>query len=250
LTILRAGTDSEIAQAVHESHAELVLHTACSYGRAGESTLQILDANVRFGMLLLEAAKSLGGAAFLNTGSALDPEVSAYALTKRQFSQWGCLEASHAQNGLRFIDIRLQHMYGPGDDASKFTTHVIRSCARNVPALSLTAGEQQRDFIYIDDVLSAYERLAGLALEQPAGRVSIIELGSGEAPTLRHFVETVHQLSGSRTRLDFGALPYRPNEAMLCRADLTAMRALGWTPRYDLRAGIARTLELERINTP
>ncbi len=70
------------------------MHTACSYGRKGESPLDVLDANLRFGMLLLQAAldatpRDGGPVALLNTGTVLAPDVSLYALSKTQFSAWG-----------------------------------------------------------------------------------------------------------------------------------------------------------------
>ena len=134
-------------------------------------------------------------------------------------------------------------MYGPDDDASKFTTSVLHACHDHVEALALTAGEQRRDFVFIDDVVDAYATLLRRAPELASSES--IDVGSGTAPTVREFVETVHALCRSKTRLDFGAQPYRPNEAMHCRADLTRMRQLGWTPQYDLRSGLLRTIELE-----
>jgi nucleoside-diphosphate-sugar epimerase len=183
---------------------------------------------------------------FLNTGSDLAPNVSPYALSKYQFAQWGRTMVSAnpgADSGLQFINVLLQHMYGPGDDPSKFTTHVMRACHANQERLQLTAGEQQRDFIFIDDVVSAYETLLQRASQLAA--YDEIDVGSGEAPSVRSFVETVHQLTASTTHLDFGAQPYRPNEAMLCQADTTRLRGLGWQPLYSLQAGLKKTLEQE-----
>ncbi len=70
-------------------------------------------------------------------------------------------------------------MYGPGDDSSKFTTHVIESCRRNEPRLALTAGEQLRDFIHIDDVVRAYDRIVDRQGDFAAS--DAIEVGSGDA---------------------------------------------------------------------
>lgn len=142
-----------------------------------------------------------------------------------------------------FINVLLQHMYGPGDDASKFTTHVLHACHRNDPVLKLTAGEQARDFIYIDDVVSAYDTL--LTQRHQLDTVQDIDVGSGVAPTIRQFVETAHRLTASRTELLFGALPYRANEAMHCLANVARMTQLGWVPAFDLNAGLKKTIELE-----
>lgn len=240
----RCTTDTEVDAFVRKVQPELVVHTACAYGRQGETSLQLFDANLRLGTVVLQALQNAAKPVdFINTGSALAPEVSPYALSKHQFAQWGRMLANQSGDQLRFVNVLLQHIYGPGDDASKFTTHVVQACHRNDTALKLTAGEQARDFIYIDDVVSAYDTLATQCwkLEE----VLDVEVGSGAAPTIREFVETVHHLTASHTKLLFGALPYRANEAMYCLANIERMKQLGWQPAYDLNAGLKKTIELE-----
>ncbi len=235
--------DASITAAVHAARPDAIVHAACAYGRAGETPATIFAANVSFGVALLEAARTLDCAnptTFLNTGTVLDADVSLYALTKRQFSAWGSQVSRSWASRLRFIDIGLQHMFGPGDDASKFTTHVMHACLRNEAELALTAGEQRRDFIHVDDVVAAYDAVLRHASEFGAG--DAIDIGSGEAPTVREFVETVHRLTASKTVLKFGALAYRPREAMHCVADTTRLRALGWAPAHDLASGLKSTL--------
>jgi CDP-paratose synthetase len=240
----RYGNDDEILDFVHRTQPDTVVHTACAYGRVGETTLQLTDANIRFGLSLLQALEALQYPVnFINTGTVLAPNVSPYALSKHQFADWGRRFCTHTHNRIHFLNVLLQHMYGPGDDQSKFTTHVLHACHRNDPILKLTAGEQARDFIYIADAVSAYTLLiqAAHALEPAMD----IEVGSGTAPTVREFVETVHAITGSNTELQFGALPYRANEAMHCQADITTMRRLGWQPHFSLTSGIKKTLDME-----
>jgi nucleoside-diphosphate-sugar epimerase len=180
---------------------------------------------------------------FINTGTVLDADVSFYALTKQQFSHCGRFLAAQCPCQLRFINVLLQHMYGSGDSQTKFTTRVLRACYRNEFSLELTSGEQKRDFIYIDDVVSAYSTL----IEQRAkfSNIEDIEVGSGTASTIREFVDIVHNATASRTLLRFGALPYRRNEPMFLQADISKIKALGWHPEFDLELGVRRTLELE-----
>ena len=244
LDIGRCATDDEVAAFVKQVQPEVVVHTACAYGRQGESSLQLFDANLRMGLVLMQALQNVAEpVTFINTGSALAPEVSPYALSKNQLAQWGRMLATQNTGSFQFINVMLQHMYGPGDDASKFTTHVLHACQRNDPVLKLTAGEQARDFIYIDDVVSAYDTLLMQRhLLEPA---QDIEVGSGVAPSIRQFVESAHRLTASRTELLFGAIPYRTNEAMHCLANLKRMTQLGWTPVFDLDAGLKKTIELE-----
>lgn len=240
----RCTTDAETSSYVNTFQPECVVHTACAYGRQGESNLQILDANVRLGLIALQALKGVKQlVSFINTGSALSPDVSPYSLSKYQFVQWGRMLAAQSAGQLKFVNVLLQHMYGPGDDASKFTTHVLHACHRNDPVLNLTAGEQERDFIYIDDVVSAYDTL--LKKRNQLDVSLDIEVGSGLAPTIKEFVETAHRLTFSQTHLNFGALPYRANEAMHCQANTEAMVQLGWQPLHDLNAGLTKTIKKE-----
>lgn len=244
IEIGRCTTDAEVGSFVNEVQPAVVVHTACAYGRKGETSLQLFDANLRFGLVILQALQHVAQpVSFINTGSALMPDVSAYALSKHQFAQWGRMLATQSGGQLRFVSVLLQHMYGPGDDVSKFTTHVLHACHSNASELKLTAGQQARDFIYIDDVVSAYDTLITKSLQ--LGAVLDIEVGSGVTPTIREFVETAHRLTASRTELLFGALPYRPNEAMHCQANLNGMAQLGWQPAYDIEAGLRKTIELE-----
>ena len=243
-TLGRCATDDEVDVFVRRVRPDVVIHTACAYGRQGETPLQLVDANFRFGLTIIQALQGIEQpVCFINTGSALTPEVSLYALSKHQFVQWGKTLAAQSGGKLHFINVLLQHMYGPGDAPSKFTTHVLQACRRNEPTLKLTAGEQVRDFIYIDDVVNAYSTL--LAHCDQLGVALDIEVGSDEAPTIRVFVETVHRLTASQTELLFGALPYRDNEVMYCKANLEHIKTLGWKPLFGLEAGLKKTIELE-----
>ena len=239
-----AGIDG-LAELVARSCPAVIVHAAASYGRRGETALDVLDANLRYGTALLQAALDVSAPhiTVINTGTVLAPEVSLYALSKTQFSQWGATLAARDPAALQFIDVRLQQMYGPGDDPSKFTTHVLASCRANEPRLALTAGEQRRDFIHVDDVVQAYDRI--LARRADFSTADRIDVGSGEAPRMRDFVELARRLTGAVTELNFGAVPYRDNEAMLCVADTTRLLSLGWTPRFDLEAGLRHTLQQE-----
>lgn len=239
----RCAGDEEISQFIHDVQPQIIVHTACAYGRVGERVIDVVDTNLRLGLQILEATKSIKHpVTFINTGTVLEPTVSDYALSKNQFVAWGKRFGVASGGQLQFINILLQHMYGSDDDPSKFTTHVLKACSENKPTLDLTLGEQHRDFVYIADVVSAY--VAVVEQRHTLGAVQDIEAGSGEAPSVREFVETVHQLTNSTTKLNFGAIPYRANEAMLCRADISKLKEMGWAPKYSLLSGLKETIEL------
>ena len=239
----RCTNDAEITQFIQDVQPQIIVHAACAYGRQGERLIDVVDTNLHLGLFLLEATKSIRQpVTFINTGTVLESTVSDYALSKHQFVAWGKRFTSASDGKLQFINVLLQHMYGPGDGSSKFTTHVLKTCSANNPTLNLTAGEQHRDFVYIADVVSAYATI--VQQRHALNTVQEIELGSGEAPSVREFVETVHQLTNSATKLRFGAIPYRPNEAMLCKADISKLKEMGWSPKYSLVSGLKETIGL------
>lgn len=250
VNIVSAVTAEEISAVVCTVSPEVIVHTACAYGRNGENSIDLLSANVTLGAVLLQAlldsaSQHTQPVTFMNTGTVLAPDVSLYALSKNQFSAWGRALAMQASDKLRFIDIQLQQMYGYGDDRSKFTTNVIEACRNNDSHIALTAGEQRRDFIHITDVVSAFNSI--LEHRHSFAASDHIEVGSGEAVTMRSFVELAKLLACASTTLNFGAVPYRANEAMLSVADTTRLRALGWQPSMKLADGL-RTVLSEKLS--
>jgi len=227
---------------VQHGNIDAIIHTATAYGRNQESVSEIFAANTVLPLQLLDSGSRAGVKVFINTDTILDPNLNLYALSKNQLLQWGKFFSIH--NKLTFINLRLEHFYGPNDDASKFTTFVINNCMANTPELKLTLGEQKRDFIYIDDLVSAY-----LMILQEANdfehAFNEFDVGSGQSISIRSFVETVHRLTASKTHLAFGALPYRQDEVMHSEADICGLSALGWQSQYDLVAGLKKVIDEE-----
>ena len=229
----------------HNARIEAVVHTATCYGRAGESALEVFDANTRFPLQLLQTAIDFNTDTYFNTDTILSANLNTYALSKKHFADWGQILSK--TSATRFLSIRLEHMYGPSDASSKFTTWIVEQCMQNIAEIPLTFGEQERDFIYINDVVDAYRVLLSSVNNIKRG-ITQIGLGSGQAIKLREFVEIVHELTGSCSKLQFGALPYRDNEQMHSCAETRTLRKLGWNPRYNLKYGIQEVVETIKSN--
>jgi len=142
--------------------------------------------------------------------------------------------------------MRLEHFYGPGDDHSKFVSSLIRQFKEGVPEILLTHGHQKRDFIYITDVVDAYQSVLFDSMRGENG-FREFDVGSGRSIEIRKLVQMVQELFvDSPSALRFGALPYRPNEVMDSAVDLGPLRELGWSPRVPLEEGLRQTVEWER----
>ena len=219
---------------------DVVINTVGIYGRKGESAADILASNLCFAVELLQLCSRYKAKKFINTNTSADSMLNAYALAKRQFSDWGRLYAR--QSEIAVYDILLEHMYGPGDDTKKFIEFVIEKCRSNIDSLPLTKGEQKRDFVYIDEVVSAYLLLADAEMTG----YQQIGLGSGTNISIREVVEIIHRLTKSKTKLAFGALPYRGREVMESKPDLTILNLLGWKTQMDMETGIKKILGAEK----
>jgi CDP-paratose synthetase len=223
---------------------DAVLHFATDYGRSHTPPSALLQANTLFPLELLEHAASRGTRLFLNADTCYTLQykhLQSYTLSKKQLTQWGQLLATDES---RFVNLVLQHPYGPGDGPSKFVPYILKQCLEAQGDIALTPGEQRKDFIYVDDVIAAVKLVLDRA-DHLGGTYCDLDCGSGTAISIREFVETAHRLTHSRARLRFGALPYRENEIMFSQADITPLRRLGWEPRISLDDGIRRTLDQE-----
>jgi CDP-paratose synthetase len=224
---------------------EVIVHTATCYGRHGEKATELLQANLLLPLQLLEHTAAAGSFLFINTDTTLPSDLNQYALSKSQFVEW-C--RSLANYGNRIANVRLEYVYGPGDDETKFPTQVVRACVRQVPEFKLSPGEQLRDFIYIDDAVAAYMvLLEGARLQSKPWRN--YGLGTGATTSVAEFAETAKRESASLTRLNFGALPYRAKEPMRLCAKVGTLKSLGWRHEISLVEGIRKVIASERTHS-
>jgi nucleoside-diphosphate-sugar epimerase len=99
----------------------------------------------------------------------------------------------------------------------------------------VTAGEQIRDFLHIDDVASAIARVA------TADVTGVVNVGSGVPVRVRDVVAAAARACGREDLVRYGALPSREGDPAFVCADATRLRETGWSPAYDLERGMADT---------
>jgi UDP-glucose 4-epimerase len=137
---------------------------------------------------------------------------------------------------------RLFGVYGPGEAPHRLlpTLFTRLRAGERVP---LSPGTQERDFIYVDDVVDGILQVLRTLEHNP--QAVIMNIARGEPNSVRVFAETTADLlSADRALLGFGDLSTRPGEVPYFCGDPSMLYAYaGWKARYDLRAGIARAVE-------
>ncbi len=141
--------------------------------------------------------------------------------------------------GLQAVVLRLFTPYGPWESPGRLIPHTILS-ALDGREIAMTRGDQQRDFVYLDDVVEAL-RLAGDRTGSPG---TVLNIGSGIGRPVRTVVTKILELMGHPVRANLGALPTRADEIMEMSADVTAAaQLLEWSPQVSLDEGLGWCIE-------
>lgn len=220
----------------------IVINTVTNYGKIDNKVCSIVDTNLMFGLKLLEQSMNLNVKVFINTDTLLERDLNIYSLSKAQLVDWMKFLSNKST---KMINIKIEHMYGPKDDENKFIYWLINKLKQNVDEIDLTFGIQKRDFIYIDDVVNAYETI--IKNIDNFSNFEEFELGSGNSVEVKNFVEKIYEEISNKqtlnTKLNFGALSYRNNENMEMKANIQKLNNLGWKSTVSIEDGIKKILE-------
>ena len=218
-----------IEDGIEESEFDYFFHIATNYGKNGETFEEILKTNVDFPLSILD--KVIIRKSLFNFDTSLPPDLNPYSLTKFKFLEK--LKLNHPE--IKIINLKLEHFFGPKD--GKFIDYIINGLKLNKEEISLTKGEQIRDFVYYKDVLTAIEVLLK---STDNGDYSV---GSGHGLSLKEVVLKIKELSGNtKTKLLWGSIPYRETEVMYSVADTKKLTDLGWKSQYSIDQGVREIL--------
>ncbi|MDO8962992.1 MAG: NAD-dependent epimerase/dehydratase family protein [Coriobacteriia bacterium] len=191
-------------------------------------------------LVAVGTAEEYAGREPLYSESMREAPVSAYSFSKT--SMVHMLQTFHRVHGLPAVVLRPTIAYGPGQGTEMFLPALIEAMMRG-DRFPMTAGEQMRDFIYVDDVVEALVAAAST----PSASGGIFNVGSGESVMLRHVAMRVERLAGRAGLLGLGEVPYRAGESMAYAVDISSARSvLGWSPAVGLDEGLAITVESYR----
>lgn len=162
--------------------------------------------------------------------SALEP-ATLYGTSK--VSLYKLAMAAAPVLGIEVAWARIFNPYGPDEAPQRLLGHFLAG-VRSGGDLRFSAGQQKRDFIHVDDVAAA---IVCLAESQVTGAVNV---ASGDARTVREFIETAGQAAQVGDSLRFGERPLAAQDVPLVVASIQRLVGeVGFTPRFGFADGIA-----------
>ena len=206
--------------------SEVLIHLAAHSANVPYDTLEnCLKFNVFETLNLFNKAYEAGIRNFVITGScfeygkkgeeydyippdaALFPTLS-YPTSKAAasiiLSQW----ALEKKVSLKIL--RLFQIYGEGELKSRLWPSLVNKAKRGED-LSMTLGEQIRDFINVKDVAN---KILEESLSKNKRMILIKNIGSGKPTRIRDFALQIWNDLEAKGKINFGSIPYRNNEVM------------------------------------
>lgn len=144
--------------------------------------------------------------------------------------------------GIETVSLRVFNAYGPGQHLPAshppVVMNILRQATRRGTVVVHGDGSQTRDYVFVDDVVSAMIA----ASTAPHLDNAIINVGHGVETSVRELVRLVLEITGSNAEVLYNPRN-DPGVSRMC-ADLSLAREkLGYHPRISLADGIRLTLE-------
>jgi CDP-glucose 4,6-dehydratase len=149
--------------------------------------------------------------------------------------------------GLPVAVSRFANVYGGGDlNFTRLIPETAVAVLEGRPPRIRSDGSPERDFLHVDDAVSAYLVIADIL--GAGGAAGEAFNAGGERPhSVREVIELIVELTGAEVEPDFQGTGNPDGEIDRQFVDSTKLRDLtGWRPTVDLREGLRRTLDWYR----
>lgn len=236
-----------------------VIHLATNYIKVhrDDDINDLIDSNVTLPTNLVELSIKHDVGFFINTGTFFEYDLysnpiseqskkepfNLYASTKLAFEQM--LQYYKSTSSLNILTLKLAAPFGYNDN-HKLIPYLIKSALNNDEVI-LEKGEQEWDFIYVKDVVSAYLKAIELCLNTKRTLFEDILIGTGKKTSIKKIVNIINGLSGK----EFIKLEkeYPTNQIFIAYTDNSkAKNLLQWIPQYSVEKALKETYELYKDN--
>ena len=247
----------ELCKVFKESSVDTVVHLAAltDVDESVREPSKYFDFNVNGTLSVLEAcrlsdvgkvilassAAVYGDAGETAVNESLRPKpMSPYATTK--ICGEALVETYSRLYGFKFSILRFFNVYGPRMFRSGYSGVIgefIKRLFAREPLAIYGDGEQVRDFIYVEDAADAILK----AIETPLN--DVFNIASGKPTSINELARLLMDVAGIKCEVKYEAP--KPGDIRFSLADISkAVEKLGWSPKTDLRVGLAFTVDWYR----
>ncbi|MBU6232972.1 MAG: SDR family NAD(P)-dependent oxidoreductase [Acidobacteria bacterium] len=264
-TFLHADiTSTESVDAVEQFRPDVVFHLAAQADVRVSVANPVFDATVNIigSLRVIEAAVKGGAQRIVAAASGgtlygeVDPSdlpisesmpwqpLAPYGISKKVMIDY--LRSAQAIYGIETTSLALGNVFGPRQDphgeAGVIAIFFQHYQAATTPTVFGT-GDQTRDFIYVEDVVSAF-----LAASERTGTGALFNIGTGIETSVRDLVNYMNRIT--RSEVEPVRAPARAGELDRSVLDITAAsHQLHWSPRVGIEEGLIRTWQwFQQVN--
>jgi ADP-L-glycero-D-manno-heptose 6-epimerase len=182
------------------------------------------------------SASTYGAATSASAESRTAAPANVYAFSKAIMDNVASRAAQESPAWI-IVGLRYFNVYGPREAHKGVPASMIYHLAQQMktgqrPRI-FRHGEQQRDFVYVKDIVQGTIRAAD------AKTSGIYNLGYGQPRSFNELVQILNQSLGTNLKPDYIENPHAHYQNFT-QADLSAARqALGYEPQFSLEAGVA-----------
>jgi len=179
----------------------------------------------------------------------IDNPITTYDFHKLQAERW--LKFYSKQGWVNGISFRLTNVYGPGPKSSSIDRGIlnlmIRKALKSEPLTIYGDGNYIRDYIYVDDVISAFIS-SPLFINKMKHKHFL--LGCGIGTTINDAIEEIASYVNNKELIRHIKEPEGLSliESRNFIADTTRLNKItGWVPQINLAEGIAITIKSNKL---
>lgn len=164
-----------------------------------------------------------------------------YAVAKLAVEKY--LEYAHRARGFPYTAIRQTNAYGRVDNDFFVTEQIISQMLTNPKEINLGYAEPYRNFIFITDLLDAWQAV----IENPTkvNNGKIFTIGPNDPYKIREWANMIAGKLGWAGTINWNTKPKRHGEIYWLNSnnDLIS-KTLGWTPKVSASEGLDRTIDI------
>lgn len=152
----------------------------------------------------------------------------------------------HNQYGLDVRIVRLFNVYGPRmmfNDGRVISNFILQALLDEEITVHGN-GHQSRSFMYIDDLLTAIDKLMSLSFNEVG--MKPVNLGNPDERSIDDLAKLIQESTGHKNKivyLDYDQVPDRWGDPQQRCPDISrAKKLLGWEPKIDFKTGLEKTI--------